>query len=166
MKNMKDGQAINLTENRAVAHTALRCPKNSSVIINGSNVIPDIHHVLDNIKVFSEKVRTGEWLGSTGKKLTNILSIGIGGSYLGPEFVFEALKCDKESMKQSEGRTLRFLANVDPVDVSRAIAGLDPETTLVVIVSKVRLYISISMTIDIINNLLIFILLFYYYSFN
>jgi glucose-6-phosphate isomerase len=75
-------------------------------------------------------------VGATGKKLTTVISIGIGGSYLGPEFVFEALRTDSHGSVAAAGRTLKFLANVDPVDVSRAIAGCDPETTLVVIVSK------------------------------
>lgn len=87
---------------------------------------------------FSDRVRRGEWRGVTGKPLTSVVSIGIGGSYLGPEFVYEALRTDPEGIVAAEGRTLRFLANVDPVDTTRALAGLDPETTLVIIVSKVH----------------------------
>merc|ERR1712113_882557 len=85
---------------------------------------------------FSNKVRSGEWTGYTGKALTDVVCIGIGGSYLGVEFVFEALKTDPEAAVAAKGRRLRFLANVDPIDVKRALDGLVPETTLVVIISK------------------------------
>lgn len=86
--------------------------------------------------MFSEKVRSGEWRGASGKVLTDVVCVGIGGSYLGPEFVYEALRTDPSAMAAADGRNLRFLANVDPVDVTRALHGLNPETTLVVIVSK------------------------------
>lgn len=136
---MAQGQHINKTEDRAVMHLALRAPKSASFIVDGKDVVPDVHQVLDRIYAFADGIRSGnnpEHLGATGKKLTNVISIGIGGSYLGPEFVFEALKTDPHGHSQAKGRTLRFLANVDPVDVLRATDGLDPETTLVVVVSK------------------------------
>jgi glucose-6-phosphate isomerase len=99
-------------------------------------VVPAVHEVLGKIKQFALKVRNGQGLGATGKPLTTVVSIGIGGSFLGPEFVFEALRTDAQASTAASGRTLRFLANVDPVDVARALAGLDAESTLVVIVSK------------------------------
>lgn len=130
------GEHINVTEDRAVAHAALRAPKGAVFTVDGENVVPDVHAVLDRIEAFSEAVRAGARTGVTGKALTNVVSIGIGGSYLGPEFVYEALRKDAEGSANSEGRTLRFLANVDPVDVARALESLDPESTLVVVVSK------------------------------
>lgn len=133
---MFTGEKINNTEGRAVLHVALRAPKDESMSVDGKNVVPDVHAVLDKIEDFSNRVRTGAFKGCTGKPLRNVVSIGIGGSYLGPEFVFEALKCEPTAQGASSGRTLRFLANVDPVDVSRAITGLDPEETLVIVVSK------------------------------
>ena len=133
---MATGVHINNTENRAVMHMALRAPKSSKIIVDGEDVVPSVHAVLDKINNFSERVRNNSWVGATGKPLTTILSIGIGGSYLGPEFVYEALRTDPDASKSTAGRTLRFLANVDPVDVARALAGIDVETTLVVIVSK------------------------------
>lgn len=134
---MASGEHINATEDRAVMHMALRAPRShGAIMVDGENAVDQVNDVLDRIRAFVDKVRGGEWVGATGKPLTNVVSIGIGGSYLGPEFVFEALKCDAGCAESCAGRTLRFLANVDPVDVSRATAGLDPETTLVVVVSK------------------------------
>ena len=104
--------------------------------VDDKDVVGDVHAVIDAMAAFSEQVRSGAFVGATGKKLTNVISVGIGGSYLGSEFVYEALRFDKDGEAGSAGRTLRFLANVDPVDVSRALAGLDPESTLVVICSK------------------------------
>lgn len=130
------GEHINTTENRAVMHVALRSPKDKTIIVDGENVVVAVHEVLDKIADFSERVRQGLWVGATGKPLTTVLSIGIGGSYLGPEFVYEALRTDATASAAARGRTLRFLANVDPIDVARALTGLDPETTLVVVVSK------------------------------
>ena len=130
------GEHINATENRAVLHTALRAPREASMVDQGENVVPGVWEVLDKIKDFSDRVRSGEWLGFTGKPLTNVVAIGIGGSYLGPLFVHTALTNDVECMKASAGRKLTFLANVDPVDAVDALHGLDPETTLAVIVSK------------------------------
>lgn len=133
---MAAGQHINQTEDRAVMHIALRAPKTKSIVVDGEDVVPAVHAVLDKIQDFTTRVRKGQWLGATGKPLTNVVSIGIGGSYLGPEFVFEALRTHVDAKAASSGRVLRFLANVDPVDVARALDGLDPETTLVVVVSK------------------------------
>lgn len=133
---MFNGEHINETEDRAVLHVALRAPRNASMFDDGDNVIPHVWEVLDKIAAFSGKVRTGEWSGVTGKKLTNFVAIGIGGSYLGPAFIHTALANEPEAYKSSEGRTLTFLANVDPVDCVDALKGLDPETTLAIIVSK------------------------------
>lgn len=133
---MATGKCINTTEGRAVMHIALRAPKGEQILVGGRDVVPDVHAVLDSVYAFADKVRSGALVGGTGKPLTNVVSIGIGGSYLGPEFVYEALRVDPEGAAASEGRTLRFLANVDPVDVARAVEGLDPEATLVVVVSK------------------------------
>uniref|UniRef100_A0A7S2RXP7 Glucose-6-phosphate isomerase n=1 Tax=Rhizochromulina marina TaxID=1034831 RepID=A0A7S2RXP7_9STRA len=131
------GELVNQTEGRAAFHPALRCPRDKSMSIGGTNVVPEVHAVLDRISAFSESVRSGSWLGSTGKPLTAVIAIGIGGSYLGPEFLYEALKCDPGAgAAAASGRVLRFLANVDPVDFQRATRDLDPETTLVVVVSK------------------------------
>ena len=136
MNAMKSGAHINNTEDRAVFHIALRAPKGTSLILDGQDVVPEVHAVLDRIADFSDRVRTGKWIGATGKKLTSVVAIGIGGSFLGPEFVFEALRTDKDASAAASGRTLRFLANVDPVDIARALEGLDAESTLVIIVSK------------------------------
>jgi glucose-6-phosphate isomerase len=133
---MAGGQHINTTEDRAVMHMALRCPSNKTMMVDGKDVVLEVHEVLQNIKKFATALRSGEKTGSTGKQLKNIISIGIGGSYLGPEFVYEALRFETNAKNASEGRQLRFLANVDPVDVARAVHGFNPEETLVIIVSK------------------------------
>ena len=133
------GAMNNPTEERSVLHTALRASRDQKIQDkDGHDVVPDVYAVLDRIKSFSEEIRGGVRLGSTGKVLTNVVVIGIGGSYLGPEFVCEALRFHEPSAEASwiAGRTLRFLANVDPTDVFRATADLDPEETLVVIISK------------------------------
>jgi glucose-6-phosphate isomerase len=130
-------KTLNPTENRAVLHAALRAPKSADpILLDGQNVLVDVHEVLGNIKTFSDKIRSGELKGATGCQLTNVVSIGIGGSYLGVEYVYEALRKDPTAARTSNGRRLRFLANVDPVDVARALEGLSPESTLVLIVSK------------------------------
>ena len=138
IKAMANGEKINVTENRAVMHMALRAPasKVGSFSVDGADVVADVHGVLDRVQMFSEEVRGGKWVGATGKAIKNVISIGIGGSYLGPEFVFEALRRQPECVVAAKGRTLRFLANVDPVDVERATEGLNPEETMVVVVSK------------------------------
>jgi glucose-6-phosphate isomerase len=119
-----------------VLHTALRAASDEVVVVDGENVVPMVHAVLARMKDFSERVRSGAWLGATGKPLTSTVVIGIGGSYLGPEFVCDAMRFAPDCASNAAGRRLRFLANVDPVDVKRALDGLDPETTLVVVCSK------------------------------
>jgi len=133
---MATGKFINKTEGRAVMHTALRAPKGEKIMVGDQDVVKDVHEVLDRIFDFAESVRSGDHVGATGKTLKNVVSIGIGGSYLGPEFVYEALRTDENGAKAATGRKLRFLANVDPVDVARATEGLDPEETMVIVVSK------------------------------
>ncbi len=129
------GEHINNTEDRAALHVASRAPRNASIVVDGKDVVPDVHAVLDKIKEFTDKVRSGEWVGATGKPLTDVVAVGIGGSFLGPLFVHTALRTNQEAAHHAVGQ-LRFLANVDPVDVARALNGLNQETTLVVIVSK------------------------------
>lgn len=133
---MFDGEKINETEGRAVLHTALRAAEGTTVVVDGAEVVQDVWEVLRKVEAFSAKVRAGEWVGATGKPLTDVVAVGIGGSYLGPEFVYEALRMDPTAHAAASGRRLRFLANVDPVDVARATEGLQPETTLVVVISK------------------------------
>lgn len=135
---MVTGERINTTEKRAVLHTALRAHKNEVVMLDGVNVVDQVHDVLRRIKRFSERVRGGDLVGATGKKIRHFVAVGIGGSYLGPDFVYEALKNDGEaaSAGPNAGYSLHFLANVDPVDVKRAAGGLDPEETMVIVVSK------------------------------
>jgi glucose-6-phosphate isomerase len=136
VKAMAAGEKINTTEKRAVLHTALRASAKADIRVDGVNVVPEVQAVLKKIKRFSDEIRSGKRKGATGKKLTDVVAIGIGGSYLGPEFVFESLRTDKGCAKAAAGRRLRFLANVDPIDVTRALDGLDPATTLVVVISK------------------------------
>lgn len=138
IKEMVSGVKINTTENRAVLHTALRAKKGEVAMLDGVNVVDQVHDVLSAIKRFSQRVRSGEHRGATGKRIKNFVAVGIGGSYLGPDFVYEALKTDSaaSSAGQKAGYSLHFLANVDPVDVKRALDGLDPEETMVIVVSK------------------------------
>nr|BAB17655.1 cytosolic phosphoglucose isomerase [Arabidopsis halleri subsp. gemmifera] len=136
ISRMFNGEHINSTENRSVLHVALRAPKDAVIKADGKNVVPEVWNVLDKIKEFSEKIRSGSWVGATGKPLKDVIAIGIGGSFLGPLFVHTALQTDPEALESAKGRQLRFLANIDPVDVARNIKGLNPETTLVVVVSK------------------------------
>ncbi|PSR99688.1 Glucose-6-phosphate isomerase, partial [Actinidia chinensis var. chinensis] len=136
INKMFNGERINSTENRCVLHVALRAPRDADIKCDGKNVVPDVWQVLDKIKEFSERVRSGSWVGATGKALKDVISIGIGGSFLGPLFVHTALQTEPEAIECARGRQLRFLANVDPVDVARNITGMNPETTLVVVVSK------------------------------
>lgn len=136
INRMYNGEHINSTENRSVLHVALRTPKDAVINSDGKNVVPEVWKVLDKIQEFSKRVRSGSWLGATGKALKDVVAIGIGGSFLGPLFVHSALQTDPEAVECAKGRQLRFLANVDPIDVARSITGLNPETTLVVVVSK------------------------------
>ena len=133
---MAAGEKINTSENRAVLHIALRAAKGTKIVLDGQDTVAEVLKVQAQIKRFAEAVRGGTWKGATGKTLTDVVAIGIGGSYLGPEFVFEALRTDPACAKAAEGRRLRFLANIDPIDVTRALDDLDPETTLVVVISK------------------------------
>lgn len=128
---MFTGEKINRTENRAVLHTALRGDLNQAVVIDGEDVKPKIGEVLQQIKSFTEKVHSGEWLGFTGKKIRNVIAVGIGGSYLGPEFFAVALRPFANKDVQ-----LHFIANVDGTDFHETTAGLDPEESLVIIISK------------------------------
>lgn len=133
---MASGAPINSTENRAVMHMALRAAPGDEYAVDGANVVPDVHRVLAKIGEFSARVRNGEFRGCTGQALTDVVAIGIGGSYLGAEFVAEALRTDAGAQAAAAGRRVSFLANVDPVAVARALDGFRPETTLVVIISK------------------------------
>ena len=121
MNGMVTGEKINFTEDRAVLHTALRAGRDQigTIFVDGMDVVKEIHDVLDQIKYFTETVRSGIIRGYTGKRLRNVISVGIGGSYLGPEFLHECLKTETEGINSSLGYTLRFLSNVDPVDVER-----------------------------------------------
>lgn len=133
---MFKGDKINTCENRSVLHRALRMDKSESLIVEGVDVVKDVHQVLDRINKFSTEVRNGTFKGFSGKKLKNFISIGIGGSYLGSDFVFHALKSNYEYEKLSEGLSLRFIANVCPVDFHIATKDIDVEETLIIIVSK------------------------------
>lgn len=127
---------INGPENRAVLHVALRAKENEVYNTDGKNVVPEVYKILNRIAEFSEKVRSGKFIGYSGKVLKNVVVIGIGGSYLGIEFVYEAIRYHPSCVKSAAGRTIRFLANVDPNDFARATNGLDPEETLIVVNSK------------------------------
>jgi glucose-6-phosphate isomerase len=125
------GEKINITENRAVLHVALRAPRESSIVVDGENVVPQVHAVLDKMADFSNRVRSGAWKGHTGKPIRNIVNIGIGGSDLGPVMAYEALKHYSE-----RSLTFRFVSNVDGTDFAEAVYDLDPAETLFVVSSK------------------------------
>ena len=137
---MRSGAKINATEGRAVLHPALRMPAGYDYArhnpAEGAKVLGEVHAVRAAVEAFVAKVRSGEHAGATGKPLKNYVCIGIGGSQLGPEFVAEALRADAAAAAAAEGRTLRFLANVDPVDFALCTRDLDPEETLLVVISK------------------------------
>jgi len=135
---MRTGVKINSTEGRSVLHHALRMPKGYDYSANpeGPSILSDVHSVRDSIESFVAKVRSGEHKGATGKPLKNYVAIGIGGSQLGPEFVCEALRADADAAVAAEGRSLRFLANVDPVDFELCTRDLDPAETMIIIISK------------------------------
>jgi len=130
---MFSGEHINTTEDRAVLHTALRRPASDAgkLIVDGQDTVADVHEVLDRMYAFAERVRSGEWVGVTGRKIETVVSIGIGGSDLGPVMIYEALKPYADA-----GISVRYVSNIDPNDMAEKVKGLDPETTLVVIVSK------------------------------
>ena len=125
------GEKINVTEDRAVLHVALRAPRDAVIEVDGHNVVPDVHEVLDRMAEFSTRVRSGEWTGHTGKPIRNVINIGIGGSDLGPAMAYEALRAYSDRT-----RTFRFVSNVDGADLFEATHDLDPEETLFVISSK------------------------------
>ncbi len=128
---MLSGVHINITEDRAVLHTALRRPASDSLTVDGQNVIGDVHAELEKIYAFAERVRSGEWTGITGKPVETVVNIGIGGSDLGPVMAYEALKPFVKS-----GLNCRFISNIDPTDAGEKTRDLDPETTLVIVASK------------------------------
>jgi glucose-6-phosphate isomerase len=125
------GDKINVTENRAVLHMALRAPRGASIIVDGQNVVPQVHAVLDKMADFSNRVRSGEWQGHTGKRIRNVINIGIGGSDLGPVMAYEALKYYSE-----RAMAFRFVSNVDGTDFAEAVQDLDPAETLFIVSSK------------------------------
>ena len=125
------GEKINITENRAVLHVALRAPRGGAIVVDGENVVPQVHAVLDKMADFSTRVRSGAWKGHTGKRVRNVINIGIGGSDLGPVMAYEALKYYSE-----RAMTFRFVSNVDGTDFAEAVHDLDPAETLFIISSK------------------------------
>ncbi|MEU5043703.1 glucose-6-phosphate isomerase [Streptomyces griseorubiginosus] len=125
------GERINLTEDRAVLHTALRAPANAVVEVDGENVVPRVHAVLDKMSDFANRVRSGEWTGHTGKRIKNVVNIGIGGSDLGPAMAYEALRAFT-----ARELTFRFVSNVDGADLHEAVRDLDPAETLFIVASK------------------------------
>ncbi|HEY6388161.1 MAG TPA: glucose-6-phosphate isomerase [Candidatus Acidoferrum sp.] len=125
------GDKINITENRAVLHVALRAPKGASIVVDGTNVVPEVHAVLDKMADFSNRVRSGSWLGYTGRRIRNIINIGIGGSDLGPVMAYEALKHYSD-----RSLTFRFVSNIDGTDFAEAVHDLNPSETLFIVSSK------------------------------
>ena len=125
------GEKINITEKRAVLHVALRAPKGASILVDGQNVVPEVHAVLDKMSSFSDRVRSGAWKGHTGKRIRNVFYIGIGGSDLGPVMAYEALRYYSD-----RNMVFRFISNVDGTDFAEAVQGLDPAETLFIVSSK------------------------------
>jgi glucose-6-phosphate isomerase len=125
------GEKINVTEKRAVLHVALRAPKNATILVDGKNVVPAVHDVLDRMATFSDRIRSGEWVGHTGKRIRNIINIGIGGSDLGPVMAYEALRHYTD-----RSLTFRFVSNIDGADFVEATRDLDPSETLFIVSSK------------------------------
>jgi glucose-6-phosphate isomerase len=128
---MFSGEKINITEKRAVLHVALRAPRGTSILVDGKNVVPEVHSVLEKMAGVSERVRSGAWKGHTGKRIRNVVNIGIGGSDLGPVMAYEALKHYSE-----RDMTFRFVSNVDGTDFAEAVRDLDPAETLFIVCSK------------------------------
>lgn len=128
---MFSGEKINITEKRAVLHVALRAPKGEKIVVDGEDVVPAVHEVLDRMSAFSERIRSGEWKGHTGKPIKNIINIGIGGSDLGPVMAYEALKHYSQ-----RNLVFRFISNIDGTDFAEATVDLDAEETLFIIASK------------------------------
>jgi glucose-6-phosphate isomerase len=125
------GEKINVTENRAVLHVALRAPRGASILVDGQNVVPHVHEVLDRMAAFSNRIRSGDWKGYTGQRLRNIVNIGIGGSDLGPVMAFEALRHYTDRTM-----TFRFVSNIDGTDFAEAVRDLNPSETLFIVSSK------------------------------
>jgi len=125
------GEKINVTENRAVLHVALRAPRGTSIVVDGENVVPQVHAVLDKMSAFAERVRSGAWKGHTGRRIRNVINIGIGGSDLGPVMAYEALRHYSD-----RAMTFRFVSNVDGTDFVEATRDLDPAETLFIVSSK------------------------------
>ncbi|AOW94255.1 glucose-6-phosphate isomerase [Rhodococcus sp. WMMA185] len=128
---MFSGERINTSEDRAVLHTALRLPADASLVIDGRDVVAEIHDVLNRMGAFTDRLRSGEWRGATGQKITTVVNIGIGGSDLGPVMVYRALRHYVDA-----GISVRFISNIDPSDLVRSLHGLDPATTLFIVASK------------------------------
>jgi glucose-6-phosphate isomerase len=128
---MFSGEKINVTEDRAVLHVALRAPRTATIVVDGKNVVPDVHAVLDKMAGFAAAVRSGAWVGHTGKRIKTVVNIGIGGSDLGPAMAYEALRAYSD-----RGLALRFVSNVDATDFAEAVQGLDPAETLFIVCSK------------------------------
>jgi glucose-6-phosphate isomerase len=128
---MMTGEKINVTEERAVLHVALRAPRDAVIEVDGRNVVPEVHEVLDRMAAFAQRVRTGEWKGHTGRRIRNVVNIGIGGSDLGPAMAYEALRDYSD-----RGLTVRFVSNVDGTDIWEATHDLDPAETLFIVSSK------------------------------
>jgi glucose-6-phosphate isomerase len=125
------GEKINVSENRAVLHVALRAERSQKIFVDCKDVVPEVHEVLDRMAAFADKIRSGAWKGHSGKRIKNVVNIGIGGSYLGPEMAYRALRSFADPKL-----TLRFVANVDGADFTEAVDGLDPHETLFIIASK------------------------------
>jgi glucose-6-phosphate isomerase len=125
------GEKINITENRAVLHVALRAPRGASILVDGENAVPHVHAVLDRMAGFCNRMRSGEWKGHTGKRIRNVINIGIGGSDLGPVMAYEALRHYSD-----RAMTFRFVSNVDGTDFAEAVGDLDPSETLFIVSSK------------------------------
>ena len=125
------GDKINVTEDRAALHVALRVPRGASIVVDGKDVVPEVHAVLDRMATFSSRVRSGDWTGHTGKRIRNVINIGIGGSDLGPVMAYEALRHESD-----RALTFRFVSNVDATDLAEATRDLDPTETLFIVSSK------------------------------
>src|SRR3954467_15615637 len=125
------GSPINVTEHRAVLHTALRLPRDATLVVDGQDVVRDVHEVLDRMGAFTDRVRSGEWTGATGERIRTVVNIGIGGSDLGPVMAYEALKAYADPAIEC-----RFVSNIDPTDLYEKTRDLDPATTLFVVASK------------------------------
>src|SRR5262249_52697611 len=128
---MFHGDKINVTEKRAVLHVALRAPRGASILVDGTNVVPEVHAVLDKMSKFANRVRGGQWQGHTGKRIRNVINIGIGGSDLGPVMAYEGLRHYSD-----RAMTFRFVSNIDGTDFVEATRDLDPAETLFIVSSK------------------------------